>query len=115
LSLTTSASATSPLWWTNGAEGICAACATMCIYTRCGPGWWEPSSRCRLTGGAVARSTWRWLAAAGWTEGDLAKRPKAAPGEIKLARELRRQTPMTRQWIAQRLHMGSASYVDCEE
>ncbi|HOX02745.1 MAG TPA: hypothetical protein P5555_05575 [Candidatus Paceibacterota bacterium] len=51
------------------------------------------------------------LAAAGWTEGDLAKRPKAAPGKIKLARELRRQTPMTRQWIAQRLHMGSASYV----
>ena len=52
-----------------------------------------------------------WLAAAGWTEGDLAKGPKAAPGKIKLARELRRQTPMTRQWIAQRLHMGSASYV----
>ena len=52
-----------------------------------------------------------WLQAAGWTEAELASRPKADPGKIKLARQLRRQTPMTRQWIARRLHIGSASYV----
>ena len=31
--------------------------------------------------------------------------------EATLAARLRRETPMTRAWIAQRLSMGSASYV----
>ena len=32
-------------------------------------------------------------------------------GKAELARLLRRHTPMSRQWIADRLHIGSASYV----
>ncbi len=31
--------------------------------------------------------------------------------KIKVAQQLREQTPMKRQWIADRLGMGSASYV----
>ena len=33
------------------------------------------------------------------------------PSKIKIARQLRSETPMSRQWIAQRLTMGSPSYV----
>ena len=51
------------------------------------------------------------LAAVGWTEGDLARQPKAHVGKVALARRLRQETPMTRAWVAQRLGMGSASYV----
>jgi len=51
------------------------------------------------------------LAEAGWTEAMLRKSLKSDPMKIRLARELRKQTPMTRAWIARRLHMGSASYV----
>lgn len=39
-----------------------------------------------------------WMNTTGYTEAQLAVR-------------LRRETPMTRAWIAQRLSMGSASYV----
>lgn len=51
------------------------------------------------------------LAALGWSEEDLARRRKADGGKVKLAGLLRSQTPMTWAWIAQRLQMGSASYV----
>jgi len=51
------------------------------------------------------------LREAGWDEADLKRRPKGAVIKVRLARTLRTQTPMTRQWIASRLHMGSASYV----
>lgn len=46
-----------------------------------------------------------------WTEEDLVRQSKAHPDKVSLARRLRRETPMTRQWIADRLHIGSASYV----
>ena len=48
---------------------------------------------------------------AGWDEADLKRRPKGDLIKVGLAQTLRTQTPMTRQWIATRLHMGSASYV----
>ena len=51
------------------------------------------------------------LAGLGWTEESLAQQPKGHPEKVQLARQLRRQTPMTRHWIARRLEMGSASYV----
>jgi putative transposase len=47
----------------------------------------------------------------GWSEEELAQQPKAHPEKVKLARVLRTQTPVTRQWIARRLALGSASYV----
>lgn len=48
------------------------------------------------------------LAAARWREIDLALEPKGHPLKVEIARQLRAQTPMSRQWIAQRLKMGSA-------
>lgn len=65
------------------------------------------------------------LAKLGWTEKNLAQKPKGHTEKVRLARQLREQTPMTRDWIARRLGMGSASYVshltrkrvivDCED
>ncbi len=37
--------------------------------------------------------------------------PKGHHVKVKIAQQLREQTPMHRQWIADRLRMGSASYV----
>ena len=51
------------------------------------------------------------LAGLGWTEGELKRRPKAHPGKVDLARRLRQETPMTREWIGKRLGIGNASYV----
>jgi putative transposase len=51
------------------------------------------------------------LAAIGWREIDLAIQPKNHALKVKIARQLRTQTPMNRQWIADRLKIGSASYV----
>ena len=42
---------------------------------------------------------------------DLARQPKGHSAKMTIARQLRAQTPMSRQWIADRLRMGSASYV----
>jgi hypothetical protein len=36
---------------------------------------------------------------------------KVPSNKSLIAQQLRRQTPMSRQWIADRLRMGSASYV----
>ncbi|MDQ6861960.1 MAG: hypothetical protein M3032_12500, partial [Verrucomicrobiota bacterium] len=46
-----------------------------------------------------------------WREVNLAQERKGHPAKVAIAHELRRQTPMTRDWIAARLRMGSASYV----
>ena len=59
----------------------------------------------------AGRMVREWLASNGWAEADLAARAKGDPGKVELARLLRRHTPMSRQWIADRLHMGSAAYV----
>jgi hypothetical protein len=59
----------------------------------------------------AGRMVKEWLRANGWNESDLAGRAKGDAAKVELARQLRRQTPMTRQWIADRLRIGSASYV----
>jgi hypothetical protein len=46
-----------------------------------------------------------------WSEKDLKDRKKSDPHKLGIARQLREQTPMSRQWIATRLNMGSASYL----
>ena len=43
-----------------------------------------------------------------WIEADLETRPK---GKVKLAQRVRKETIMTLAWIAQRLQMGSWTYV----
>lgn len=52
-----------------------------------------------------------WLDSTGWTEAELSRRAKGDPGKVELARLLRQHTSMSRQWIADRLQMGSASNV----
>ena len=47
----------------------------------------------------------------GWEEADLRQRRKGDAGKVMAARRLRQETPMSYKWIAQRLHMGSWTYV----
>jgi REP element-mobilizing transposase RayT len=46
-----------------------------------------------------------------WREIDLALTPKSHSVKAKIAVQLRTNTPMTRQWIANRLKIGSSSYL----
>ncbi len=46
------------------------------------------------------------LAKRGWTEQDLKQRRKTDARKVKMAARLRRETVMTLDWIARRLHMG---------
>lgn len=72
----------------------------------------ERASERRETDTALAeRLLSEALTKARWREIDLATQPKGHPVKVKIARQLRSQTPMSRQWIADRLRMGSASYV----
>lgn len=52
-----------------------------------------------------------WLATRRWTTADLESRPKKDPAKVELARLLRRTTPMSHQWIADQVRMGTSSYV----
>lgn len=47
----------------------------------------------------------------GWKQGELEKRLKADPAKVRIARRLRGETTVTLKWIAERLRMGSWSYV----
>jgi putative transposase len=51
------------------------------------------------------------LLALKWTETELSRRPKGDPVKVEIARVLRRETTMTLAWIADRLQMGSWTYV----
>jgi REP element-mobilizing transposase RayT len=51
------------------------------------------------------------LAKVRWREIDLARQPKGHRVKMQIAQRLRSETPMNRQWIANRLKMGSPSYV----
>jgi len=72
----------------------------------------EQASERRETDQALAERLAREaLRKMGWTERDLKQRRKGDGKKVGIARQLREHTPMSRQWIATRLHMGSASYV----
>ncbi len=72
----------------------------------------EKASERRETDASLAERMVRdALAKARWREIDLARQPKGHRMKIKIAQQLREQTPMKRQRIANRLGMGSASYV----
>lgn len=47
----------------------------------------------------------------GWSLEQLRRARKGDPVKVAIAQQLRKETPMTRHWIAQRLHMGSAGYL----
>ena len=95
--------------WKIGAEDFCDRLADK-LSRRGRPG--ERASERRETDAALAeRMVVEALAAVRWREIDLARQAKGHPLKVKIAGQLRRETPMSRQWIAARLRMGSASYV----
>ena len=47
----------------------------------------------------------------GWTETDLQPRRKGDAGKARMAQRLRRETTVSKRWIAERLTMGSVSNV----
>ena len=47
-----------------------------------------------------------------WKESDLAERAKGDLGKVKIAARLREETLVTVKWIAARLEMGTAGYVN---
>ena len=47
----------------------------------------------------------------GWTERDLQRRRKGDKGKVRTARRLRQEKAMSLKWIAERLKMGSWTYV----
>jgi len=47
-----------------------------------------------------------------WTEGDLGKRAKGDACKMAMAQRLRAESAVTVKWIAERLQMGSAGYVN---
>jgi len=47
-----------------------------------------------------------------WQEADLTKRAKGDLGKVQIAGRLRTETTVTVKWIAARLAMGTASYVN---
>jgi hypothetical protein len=51
------------------------------------------------------------LAKRKWDEASLAARRKGDPGKLAIAQRLRRETTMTQAWIAERLRMGTKTYL----
>src|SRR5438105_4027923 len=52
------------------------------------------------------------LTQAGWTEEDLALRPKGDPVKLAAATRLRQETTVTLKWISQRLQMGTWTHLN---
>jgi hypothetical protein len=66
------------------------------------------SERLRGSGTPKARAELKRL---GWTEKELAKRPKGDAVKVGIALRLRRETTVTVGWIAGRLGLGSRGAV----
>jgi hypothetical protein len=47
------------------------------------------------------------LARLGWSEADLARRPRGDPEKVRIARRLRAETAVSLRWVAARLQMGT--------
>lgn len=69
------------------------------------------SERSETVAALAERMVTEALKAVCWREIDLTMQPKGHRLKVRIARQLRAQTPMSRQWIADRLTMGSAGYV----
>jgi len=69
------------------------------------------SDRFRSSQERAMRMVSQELKRLGWVESDLTRRRKGDRHKVKLARRLRAETTMSLAWIAERLRMGSWSYV----
>jgi hypothetical protein len=52
------------------------------------------------------------LVEAGWREEDLHQQRKSDPVKLRCAAQLRRETPLTLKWIAERLKMGTWKHLN---
>lgn len=95
--------------WKLGAEDFADWLAGK--LARAGRGGERASERVETDTALAQRLVREALAAVRWREVDLALQSKGHPVKVELARQLRSQTPMSRRWIAERLRMGSVSYV----
>ena len=95
--------------WRIGAEDFCDRLADK--LARRGKGGEQAKERKETDAALAEAMVQKALAAVRWREIDLARQPKGHSVKAHLARKLRSQTPMSRQWIAHRLRMGSPSYV----
>ena len=93
--------------WKIGAEDFCDWLADK--LGRPGRRGEQASQRSETDAVFAERMVLDALKAVGWREADLATKPKGHRVKVKVAQQLRTQTPMSRQWIAKRLSMGSAS------
>lgn len=64
-----------------------------------------------MTIARAERLVWAGLQALRWTEKELPQRPKGDKGKVNLAWPLRAETTTTPGWVAQRLSLGSWTYV----
>ena len=67
--------------------------------------------QCSTDAALAERLVLETLLAVGWCEIDLAMQPKSHDVKVQIAQRLRSETPMSHQWIADRLRMGSGSNV----
>jgi hypothetical protein len=71
----------------------------------------SPRARDETDAARAERIVQEELTVAGWKKDDLDRAAKGHWLKVRIAERLRRETPVTRQWIATRLRMGSASYL----
>jgi hypothetical protein len=95
--------------WTLGAEDFCDWLVDK--LSRRGRSGERACEREETDEALAERMVIEALAHVRWRELDLTVQPKGHLVKVKIARQLRAQTPMSRQWIANRLKMGSPSYV----
>lgn len=95
--------------WRIGAEDFCDRLAEK--LARRGRKGERAGERSEMDAVLAERLVMEALARVRWREIDLAMQPKGHRIKVKIAQRLRAQTPMNRQWIAERLKMGSPSYV----
>jgi REP element-mobilizing transposase RayT len=71
----------------------------------------SPPAREELDAVRAERLVREALKAEGWSEQDLHGAPKGHPVKVRIAAQLRRETPMKHKWIVTRLNIGSAEYL----
>jgi REP element-mobilizing transposase RayT/DNA-binding transcriptional regulator YiaG len=95
--------------WKVGAEDFCDRLADK--LARQGKDGERAKERNETDAALAEAMVQKALAAVRWREIDLACQPKGHAVKARIARKLRSETSMSRQWIAHRLKIGSPSYV----
>lgn len=95
--------------WKIGAEDFLDWLAD--TLSRCGRKDERAKERNETDSALAQRLIAEMLFESGWRELDLGRQPKRHRIKIEIARRVRAETPISYQWIADHLRMGSVSYV----